>query len=407
MGLRQSHKTELKPFLTFISSHAKFSPEIARRLGNPLFTKNLKINKSSLENFLDKPKEMLCEIINTMDDGNRAAIALVFLKGGILPSPLIVNDEEKYVIERLGGSVGTVTKSLESLNGSILLNSIKNGEHSWHFKHPTVQDAFASIVASSQDLTDIYLKGASLEKLFSEISCGDVGLEGTSVIVLKKQYYIILDKISSYNFASWSNKSILCRFLSYRCDSFFLVQFLERFPNFITKLYIGSYIRHSSDLDLVLRLNEFNLLPEEERMRFVSEIKELSVATPDSGFLREDIRTLMSDSEITDILGYVKDSLLPFLDNTIDDWRSDYDRNDDDPDYHFGELEGALEAYKEEFSEDDDACEEIAEAIEKISQIVEELTNCHRNDHEDDIFGNSSSAIKSDDVRSIFDDVDA
>lgn len=211
----QMFKAKLKPYLPSIADHTKFSPEIARRLGNPLFTKSLGINKSDIDNFIDKPLEMLCEVINTIDDASRAALALVFLRGGDLPSPIQLTTEEKQTVERLGGSIGNVTKSLESLNESLLLNSIKDGEHSWHFKHPTVRDAFAKIVASSQDLMDIYLTGAPIEKLFSEISCGDVGLQGTSVIAPKSQYHIIIEKLRSYDTGKWWNKSALYRFLAY------------------------------------------------------------------------------------------------------------------------------------------------------------------------------------------------
>lgn len=207
-----TYKAKIKPFLAEVASNEKFSPEIARRLGNSFFTKELSISSFELNNFINKPLDMLCEIIDTMDDANRSALALVFIKGGNLPSPLSTTVEEEQAINRIGGTVGDAIKGLESLNGSLLINSINDGCYSWHFKHPTIRDAFAVIVASSPDLMDIYLTGAPLEKIFLEISCGDIGLKGVSVIAPATQYHIIISKIRRFDTSKWFNKSLLYSF---------------------------------------------------------------------------------------------------------------------------------------------------------------------------------------------------
>lgn len=324
-----------------------------------------------------------------------------------MPSPLQITKEEEHALGRLGGSIGDVTKSLEALNESLLLNSIKDGEYSWRFKHPTVRDAFAKIVASSQDLMDIYLTGAPIEKLFSEISCGDVGLEGTSVIAPKSQYHIIIEKLKLYDTEKWWNKSALCRFLSYRCDKAFIVSFLENFPDFISKLSVGSYIYADSDVDLAVRLHEFRLLPEDERVRFVSEIKSLSVDTPDAGFLKEDIKTLISEEEMADILVYVQESLIPYLENTIDQWKSDYN-NGDDPESHFEELKSNLGDYKNAFSTNEYLRRKIDSAIDKINAAIDDLNYEYSRDSDKDVFNDkSSNHHRAVSLRSIFDDVDA
>ena len=58
----------------------------------------------------------------------------------------------------------------------------------WRFKHPTIRDAFATLVAEDTELMDIYLAGAPIEKLFGEVSCGDVGIEGVKVIVPRRPF---------------------------------------------------------------------------------------------------------------------------------------------------------------------------------------------------------------------------
>jgi len=402
-----TYKTELKPFLSDVAVHENFSPEIARRLGNPQFTKKLSVSEHGLANFVEKPLELLCEIINTMDDGSRSALALVFMRGGALPSPLKMTDDEEQAVTRLGGSTGDVIKGLESLKGSLLLNSLKEGSYSWRFKHPTVRDAFAAIVASNQDLMDIYLTGAPLEKIFSEISCGDVGVRGVSVIVPSNQYDVVITKLESLDTTKWFNVSSLYSFLSHRCDKEFLQRYITKYPNFISGLSVSSYIYANYDIDVLVRLHEFSILPETDRLRAIASIREIAVETPDSGFLRDNIRSLMTDSELSNILEYIQEKLLPDLERKIESWRDDYD-GDDEPDVYFDEFKSALDSYKEEFEDNETSYQKICEAIEFMDSVIEDLRSEYpQRSGENDIFGqNKRNDSFSTDNRSIFDDVD-
>ncbi|MFM4911382.1 hypothetical protein ACEUCM_20425 [Aeromonas dhakensis] len=402
-----TYKAKIKPFLAEVASNEKFSPEIARRLGNSFFTKELSISSFELNNFIKKPLDMLCEIIDTMDDANRSALALVFIKGGNLPSPLSTTVEEEQAINRIGGTVGDAIKGLESLNGSLLINSINDGCYSWHFKHPTIRDAFAVIVASSPDLMDIYLTGAPLEKIFLEISCGDIGLKGVSVIAPATQYHIIISKIRRFDTSKWFNKSLLYSFLSNRCDKQFLVEFLKNFPNFISKLHVGSYLYASPDVDVLVCLHKFGLLPDADRLITIKKIKELAVSTPDSGFMRDDVKTLISSSELFDILHAVKNDLLPNLENTINEWKTNYN-GEGEPDAYFYELRSALDDYKSEFGECEESVQLIDYALEQLDEAISDLTDEY-NPISTDNDWRTDDISKAIDIssRSIFDDVDS
>jgi hypothetical protein len=402
---KKSYKQEIKPFLQDVANHKKFSPEIARRLGNPLFTKELNITKCELSNFVDNPLEMLCEVINTIDDSSRSALTAVFIRGGRLPSPLKLTQEEAIAISRIGGTISGTIKGLEDLNGSLLLSTIKDGEHYWHFKHPTIRDAYAKTVAYSPDLMDIYLTGAPLEQLFSEISCGDLGIKGVSVIVPTDQYPIIIKKIIKYDISKWYNKSSLYRFLTYRCDKDFLVKYLEVFPKLISKLSVGSYIWPNPDVDLLARFHEFELVPEDYRVKVVNSFKELAVDVPDSGFLREPTKLLMTSNELSEIIDSVRNDLIPNLERTIDEWKYNYD-SDVDPDSYFEELISALDDYKCEFEGDPIALKKISFALSQISEIIEELKDDYSPDSKDSWWTSETKATDPTNNRSIFDDVD-
>ena len=113
-------------------------------------------------------------------------------------------------------------------------------------------------------------------------------------------------------------------------------------------LSVHSYIYANSNIDVLVRLHELNLLPETERLRTIASIRELAVDTPDSGFLREDVRSLITDEELSNILLCVQETLLPDLDNQIKNWRYNYD-GDDEPDVYFDEFKNALDDYKDHF----------------------------------------------------------
>ena len=78
----------------------------------------------------------------------------------------MTKDEEKAV-QLLGGDAAQVQVALNALNGSLLLPLAADGKQVWRFKHPTIRDAFAAVTAENRELMDIYLAGASVEKLFS------------------------------------------------------------------------------------------------------------------------------------------------------------------------------------------------------------------------------------------------
>ena len=120
-------KTQIKPYLPNVAANPLFSPEIARRLGNPLFTKRLVIAKDDLDDFVERPLELLCEIIHTLDAGSRAALALVFMRGGSLGSPVKMSPDEEQAVTLLGGSLSDVrTKLIPNID-----NEVSHWQDNW------------------------------------------------------------------------------------------------------------------------------------------------------------------------------------------------------------------------------------------------------------------------------------
>jgi len=402
----KSVKSELKPFLSKAAAHQRFSPEIARRLGNPLFTKRLYISESGLDAFIAHPVELLCEIIRTLDSGSQSALALVFMRGGMLPSPIGLSGDEERAATLLGGSLSDVRTALNALDGSLLVQSLLGGKYSWHFKHPTVRDAFAAVVAEDRELMDIYLTGTPIEKLFGEVTCGDLKIQGVKVIVPPDRYAALTTRVELFDTARRENKGSVHRFLAYRCNHEFLSSYINRYPHFIAGLRVGSYLTAVSDVDVILRLHEFGLLPEPERMAFVSAMREIAVETPDADFLRERISKLLTSDELAAVLEDVRTKLIPNLGDTISAWRSNF-RSDDDPESHFDDLVSVLKRYQEEFADSAEIVTQITSALAQIDVVIEELRSEQPQEPDsDDYRGHDSPTLESDDSRSVFDDVD-
>ena len=187
--------------------------------------------------------------------------------------------------------------------------------------------------------------------------------------------------------------------------------YIRPHPQFIERLRVESYLSAVPDVDVIARLHEFGLLPEDKRKRVVEQFRELAIETPDAGFLDESYRQLFTGDEFTDVLKAVNDDVLPNLDNMIDQWRAHYSprdgSGDNDPDAYFHPLIEALENYREPFRADDEAVKLINMALADIDEVVSELRDEYHRRGGDDFYGDSERRPTRQPGRSIFDDVDA
>jgi energy-coupling factor transporter ATP-binding protein EcfA2 len=401
-------KKTLKPLLPEVSQHKRFSPEIARRLGNPLFTRNLAISSRGVNEFVENPMGLLQDIIRTLDANSRCVIGLIFMRAGALPSPISLTETEKDAINMLGGTESGIREAFSALDGSLVLNVQQSTGSAWKFKHPTIRDAFAALVSENRELMDIYLTGAPIDKLLHEISCGNVGLQGVKVVVPSDRYEFILERLGLLATTPPENQDAIYRFLSYRCDRSFLETLLSKRPNLLESLQIWSYLDSHVEMDLVVRLHEFGLLPETERLRHLTVIRRVAVETPDSGFLKSDVRSILTTEEFDDIVHAVRSELLPNLEHRVDKWHDDHN-GIEDPEEYFEPLKSALGDLRDAFPNDPVALEQIANGLARIDTSIAEIQSTMPEEEDTESYrdlGRSEAIGRSNESRSIFDDVD-
>jgi hypothetical protein len=332
-------------------------------------------------------------------------LAAVFMRAGALPSPMDLGETEIRAIGLLGGSIADIRLGLATLEGSLLIAVHQDGKQYWRFKHPTIRDAFATLVAQDRELLDIYLAGAPIGRIISEVSCGDLGLDGVSIVVPTDRFAAFITRLRSIEAKTEISKDSLNYFLAQRCNKTFLTQFIETDKAFVGALRVGAYLYAVSDVDVLLRLRQLSLLPEAIWKEHLETIAKLAAITPDSGFLQPRIRSHFTELEIREILERVRKDLIPNIDDRIVDQKLEHDGKRD-PEEHFEELISALTAFRKAFHMESTVVNLLDRGIERIGETIEELRSEMPSEPDDDYDGSRVDIDTSNDTRSVYDDVD-
>jgi hypothetical protein len=348
----------IKPLLPSLVKRDDFLPESARRLGTLLFTDNLIPTATGVADFFARPKEFLEQTIENLAPECRAAIALLFLNGGKVRSP-VPAETLAQPASAFDTSAALVRSQLEVLNGSFL-NLAKDEEGPfWTYRHPTISDAFASYVAKSPELIEIYLRGARPQSIIREVVCSGISLEGALVVVPNSLHDLLFDRLAdlpSYR---------LGRFISDRANKSFTSRLLKLRPDIWEQLDILSRpLKDDGDVDLLITLHQQQLLPEKRRLAFVEEVRAAAVEDADDSFLQsEGIRKVLTDVERESILDDVEVEVLGHMQQHIkrvqNEWQGDYDPHD-----HFDTLSASIRNFAEALS-DRVSADEIRQSAEK------------------------------------------
>ncbi len=413
----RAFRTAIKPHLEAIANHSRFIPETARRLGDPLFTKGLQIYRYYLDEFVEKQEQFLHEVILGLDENSKAALALIYMRNGSLESPIELEESEREAVERLGSSLGGCITALESLNGSLVQYMHAEGAAVWRFKHPTIGDAFAGLLLQNPELLGIYVRGSSIDKLMSQITCGDVGLEH-AVALQKALFPLVLKRVNEFTstpeykspfLATWYAQRRLDRFLSSRCSKDFLIQYLDEHPDTLDRVSKpGHFLRTVSEVDLAIRLHEFGLLREEYRKVFVATVTSYAIEGEDFYALESlQIQSVFTPIELSEFRTRVRTELLPNLAQVRGTWESN--RNSDEPaDEYMQPLLDSFSALRKEFADEPANLSNIDRELQRVQQwISDHMANNSKEDRPTRAFGDVDTLDRPPaQVRGIFDDVD-
>jgi hypothetical protein len=407
-------RSEIKPHLEMVAGHGRFIPETARRLSDPVFTKDLFIDPYYLGQFVEKREEFLQEVLNGLDRDSKAALALIYMRNDRLESPIELQPSETEALQRLGSTLGGCVAALEALTGSLVLLTQTGGDAVWRFKHPTVGDAFASILVHSPELLGIYIQGSAPEKLVTQVTCGDVGIE-KAVVIPRVLFPLMLERLSEFpksrNYKSpflstWGGKWALHSFLARRCSKEFLEMYLKANPGVLDQIVKpGLMLSAMAEVGLVVTLHKLGILPEEHRRQFIETVSQYAVDGDDlTAMNNKSIRTVFKDQEFDKLKERVRSELLPRLEEVRRNVELNH-RLDEPPEEHMSSLMEIFDTLALHFGEDSEA----ARVVERQRRYANEWIGDHTPDEpkrKPRTLGNLEKPEKPRSGRSVFDDID-
>lgn len=354
----QVFRSAIKDHLPRVARHRRFIPEIARRLADPFFTQQLSMSEWSLDQFVDRRESFLIEVCNGLDSDCKAALALVYMRKSKLLSPISLTTAEDDAIRRLDSSLGACASALEALSGSLIIHSMADGEAYWSFKHPTIGDAYASILHSSPELLGIFVRGADVDKLVGQVTCGDVQIEG-AVVLPKSLFDLVIERLRSYgaspsykteHLSVWFAKRSVKHFLARRCCKEFLEGYLLADQTLLGSISEpGPHLEFSEDVDLAVRLFELGLLPEEQRRLLASAVSEHAWRGDDARALVDPrLHSMLNEKERSRLKDAMRTELLPRIEEVRLNLQADI-AQDDDAEWQMRRFEQVLTALEQQY----------------------------------------------------------
>ena len=414
----QSFRSEIKPYLEAASSRPRFIPEVARRLGDPGFTANLPMRESGVIEFFDKPEALLRDTIRQLDANSKSALALVFMRNDRLESPIDPQDAEELAISRLGGSLKGCISALDAMNGTFVRLADSGGDRAWRFQHPTVGDAYASLMAENPEHIEIFVQGSSAERLVRQVTCGGMGLQG-AVVIPTPLFTSMAAKLRDAH-SQWGHQGDRPRrglsseslesFLAHRCSDSFLHEYLKHDSSLVDRIASPMpMLDVGSETALAARLLEAGLFPEECRARFVEEVKRLTLDATDTGvFTHKPARKVFTSSEYNALVEEIRSEMLPKLSGIVREQLSSIisDMTAEELGYSMVDV---LNGLKQPFGDDPTALRKIKRCVEEVWEWVEEQESEQEEDEPArprEVARAAGDPLPQGD-RSIFDDIDA
>ena len=310
----KSMLTEIKPFLPAVVETSLFLTESARRFGDPIYTNKINLNQRDIIRFFENPSEILQEIINELPNDLLASIALIFISGDRLISPIEDTKALELVNKLYGVDQSQIISALNHLESSFVKKVTTSSGYIWQFKHPTIGESFSQIIAKDSEFIELYLRGAKLEGILNEVVCKSKVFTGTRVVVAEQFYKILIDRMQS------TNVVILREFISNRADKNFTSMLLTERVDIITEIkYFSPPISEDPDTKLLLQLHKFECLPGSLRRKFFKCIKVAIISEADISYLTDDeIQSFLSEREKTKLNQIFEKNVIKCISNHVD-----------------------------------------------------------------------------------------
>lgn len=404
-------KTKIKAHLPQLSMQYSLLPELARRLGDKDYTGHIHRLPDDLMRFIANPQAFLVQTFMELSAEQQAALTLVFLTRSRLPVNVLPEVETSLVTTSYSVTKPQMTLALQQLDGSFILRRRDGDNEYWAFWHPTFADAISAILSKRPDLIDVYIRGAGLDTLLSEVVCEGATPVRDAVVVPLSSSEALVERLLEIPDEESANNQLF-GFLNRRLPMELVRKVLERSPDLL-----GRQVKHLSWIRLYRREEvrlratayKMGLLDEDTRSVTITMLQEGAINSLDASFIQDDdILGMFQPSELMHLTA----GLLAKLDSDIAQKISDCRDNADpysDIDSQFEEVVDFLDDIQ--YLAEADAvfeakyCELIAEVAQAKRDVEAEKSG---EDETDSFFNSIPSAVQREQQsgRSLFSDVD-
>ena len=375
----QSWRSIVKPHLAAVAAVENFLPGIAERLGDPNFTKGLAPRKPSLVRFMEEPTEHLIDTVNALDDQLKAALILVYVhQAGFDPGdhdPLAA----KAVAELTGYSITKIQDCFAELKGSFL----KLSGPRWTVAHPSISDALTEVMRQKPHMMAALIRGAPIDTILGSFTCEGSPLIRDALVIPTALDDALVDRLGRTPDERHRNR-MLFHFLYYRASEVVFSKAVQQYPDLLERSsWRSDPVVDDPKLATYGRANRLGLLPDYLREEAADRLVSAAQDELDASFFEEaDMLGLLSPLRLVSMGMGLRTTVLPSLENRIDEISADADL-DDEPDSHFVKLLDLLDRV-EAIGVDADAAALIEEARDQVGRSVEEIEVRKREREEED-----------------------
>jgi len=209
-------------------------------------------------------------------------------------------------------------------------------------------------------------------------------------------------------FATWGAKSRIMGFLARRCSKEFLSFYIGQHPEVLDDVAEpGLMLSAVSEVDVAVRLQEWGLLPEPQRLKFLETVTGYALRGEDLYALQDhEIKSVFKKDEFREFRKQVRVKLVPRLDDVRREWQVNHS-SDESADDYMQPLKDSFKALTEEFAGDDEVKKIVERETNRLDCWIAENSEEEAGDKPGRTLGDVETPEEFDDGRSVFDDVDA
>jgi hypothetical protein len=394
-----------------LANEDKLLPELARRLGDSTFTEHIKKLPDDLLRFISHPQKFLVQTFEELSDEQRAALTLVFLSQSKLPVHLLPDNDTTLVATSYGVTKAGMTQALMQLSGSLVMRRRDGDREYWAFWHPTFADAISEILSKRPDLIDVYVRGAKLDTLLTEVVCEGAAHIRDAVVVPLSSSEALIERLLETPDESSSNENLF-EFMNHRLPRDVVQNILERAPSILSRSgQPPSWLRLRRSEEIRLRATGYSmgLLTEDLRSDTVMTLVDGATYSLDASFIKDDsILAMFQPSELMQLTAGLLAKLDSEIAQKIADHRAQADP-DRDIDSQFEEAAEFLDDIRYLVEADSVFDNKFKDLIRTLEQAKEEV-EAEKSPEEEDVsfFKSVPRAVQRErqEGRSVFSDVE-